>query len=60
MPVQAGPNIVKDNLIVYLDGFNQNSYSGSGDIQENLIQNQYSCSLSNDPTFNSNYLPYYS
>ena len=49
----AGPNLVTDNLILYLDAANTNSYSNSGTTWNDLSGNGYDATLTNGPTYNS-------
>ena len=53
MAYVIGPKIVTSGLTLYLDAGNRRSYSGSGTIWNNLIDNQVSGSLTNGPTFSS-------
>lgn len=45
--------IVRNGLVLWLDAMNDNSYSGSGAIWNDLTANNRSGSLTNGPTFNS-------
>lgn len=45
--------IVKSGLVMWLDGMNKNSYSGSGTVWNDLSGNQSSGSLVNGPTFSN-------
>ena len=49
----AGPNLVTNNLILYLDAANTNSYSNSGTTWNDLSGNGYDATLTNGPTYNS-------
>ncbi len=53
MGTAAGPNLVADNLILYLDAANTNSYSNSGTTWNDLSGNGYDATLTNGPTYNS-------
>lgn len=54
MGVFAGPNIVEDGLLVYLDAANSESYPGSGTSWTDLTGNGHNATLVNSPTHNSN------
>jgi hypothetical protein len=51
MSTHAGPNIIEDGLVLFLDPSNEKSYSGSGTSWSNLVSNQLSGTLSNTVTF---------
>ena len=48
-----GPIIVTNGLVLALDAADQNSYSGSGTVWNDLSGNNNTGSLTNSPTFNS-------
>jgi hypothetical protein len=49
-----GPNIVKDGIILYLDPGSPNSYyGGSGNTWKDISGNNYTSTLYNGPTYNS-------
>ena len=52
MGAASGPDIVEDGLVLCLDAGNRESYTGSGDIW-NELSNNMSAELVNSPTFNS-------
>ena len=52
----AGPNIVKDKLVSYLDAANTQSYPGSGTAWNDISGNGNNGTLINSPTFDSNNL----
>jgi len=52
----AGPNIVKDKLVSYLDAANTQSYPGSGTAWNDISGNGNNGTLVNSPTFDSNNL----
>ena len=53
MAVNAGPNIVEDGLILYLDAANRRSYPGSGTAWTDLSGNNNTSTLQNGPSYNS-------
>lgn len=54
MSVSAGPNIVEDGLLLYLDAANENSYPGTGTTWTDLSGNGNNGTLTNGPTYSSN------
>ncbi len=52
MPTTAGPNIVEDGLVFYIDAANQRSYPGSG-IAITDIVGEYNGITVNNPTFST-------
>ena len=54
MSIFAGPNIVKDNLAMYLDAGNSDSYPGSGSTWYDLSGNGLDATLTVAPTYDSN------
>lgn len=52
MAGNTGPNIITDGLVYYLDAANKQSYSGTGTIWNDLIQN-YELTLNNNPSFSN-------
>jgi len=53
-PSSSGPNIVEDNnLVLYLDAANADSYSGTGNIWYDLTSNNNDATI-NSATYNSN------
>ena len=55
----AGPNIVTDKLVLYLDAANTQSYSGSGTTWTDLSSKGNNATLVNTPTFSSNNKGYF-
>lgn len=53
MGAAAGPNIIEDGLVLYLDAANERSYPGSGNEWFDLSGNNFHMSLKNSPTFNT-------
>ena len=49
----AGPNLVTDNLILYLDAANTNSYPNSGTTWKDISTEKTIGTLTNGPTFSS-------
>jgi hypothetical protein len=49
----VAPNIVTDNLVLYLDAANTKSYPGSGTIWRNMTDGIITGTLTNGPTFNT-------
>lgn len=49
-----GPTIVTNGLVVLLNAADKNSYPGSGTVWTDLSGNNYTGTLVNSPTFNSN------
>lgn len=56
MSVAAGPKMISDNLILYLDAGNSNSYPGTGTLWTDRSKQGNNGTLTNGPTFNSNNL----
>jgi len=54
MGVSGGPDVIQDGLVLALDAADRNSYVGSGTSWRDLSGNNYSGSLVNGPTFDSN------
>lgn len=52
MAINAGPDIVEDGLVLYLDAANPRSYPGSGTGWFNLSTSNITGTLTNGPTFN--------
>lgn len=50
MPVFAGPKIVDDGLVLYLDASNEKSYPGSGTTWFDLSGNERNCSWVSTPS----------
>ena len=50
MPTTAGPNIVKDGLVFYVDAANKVSYPGSGTTWSNIISGDNGTLSSSDAT----------
>lgn len=48
-----GPNVVTNGLIFYIDAFNKQSYSGSGNICTDLTSYKNRATLINSPTFSN-------
>jgi len=60
MALSHSPQIVRDNLIFYIDAANPKSYSGTGtNINDLLNQNSFS-TITNGPTFSTNNKGYFS
>ena len=53
MAGKAGPNVVKDGLVLNVDAANPKSYPGSGTTWYDLSGNGYSGNLTNGPTFST-------
>jgi hypothetical protein len=53
MAGNSGPNIVNDGLVLYLDAGNKDSYSGTGNIWNDLSGKGYNATLINSPTFSN-------
>ena len=53
MSIFAGPKIVEEGLVLYLDAANQKSYPGTGITWTNLSNNANNGSLINGPSYNS-------
>ena len=53
MSVNAGPNVVEDDLVFALDAANSRSYSGTGTTWSDLSGNGNHFTLTNSPTHNS-------
>jgi hypothetical protein len=51
MSTSWGSNIIKDNLILWLDAASSKSYPGSGTTWHDLTTNNYDFTLVNSPTF---------
>ena len=49
----AGPNVVTDKLVLYLDAANTQSYTGSGTTWTDISSKGNNGTLTNGPTFNS-------
>jgi hypothetical protein len=58
MSIFAGPKIVEEGLVLYLDAANPKSYPGSGTTWTDLI-NQTASTLTNGPAFNSSNKGYF-
>jgi hypothetical protein len=54
MTNEAGPNIVYNGLVLYLDAANSRSYPGTGATWTDLSGNLQNFTLYNSPTFSSN------
>ena len=53
MSIFAGPKIVEDGLVLYLDAANEKSYPGNGTTWKNIISASHNATLVNNPTHNS-------
>jgi hypothetical protein len=53
MSVEAGPNIVYDGLVLYLDAANSRSYPGSGTAWNDLSGNNINFTLAGSLTYNA-------
>ena len=53
MACHGGPDIVEDNLVLYLDAANTKSYPGSGTDWYDLTGNKFHMDLVNGPTFST-------
>ena len=51
MAASAGPDIVEDGLVLYLDAGNEESYPGTGTTWKDLSGNGNDGTLTNGPTF---------
>jgi hypothetical protein len=49
-----GPNVVEDNMVLYLDAGNPMSYPGNGTTWTDISSNGSNATLLNGPTFSSN------
>jgi hypothetical protein len=56
MAFHFSPKIVTEGIVLYLDGANGRSYTGTGSSWFDLSSNKYSGSLINGPTFDQKYL----
>jgi hypothetical protein len=52
--LSGGPNVILDGLVLWLDAANTKSYISGSNIWNDLSRNNYSGSLINGPTFDSN------
>ena len=55
MSTRYNPSIVRDGLVLYLDAANIKSYPGSGTTWTDISGKGYDGTLTNGPTFSSNY-----
>jgi hypothetical protein len=53
MAANSGPNLIEENLVLYLDAANLKSYPGTGTTWIDLSKNAKNGSLVNGPTYNS-------
>jgi hypothetical protein len=51
MSTLAGPNIVRDNLVFFLEAASQRSYPGTGTTWYDMSGNKYNTTFSGSPTF---------
>ena len=56
MALAHSPRIVRDGLVLYLDAANTKSYPGSGTTWTDISGKGYDGTLTNGPTFNSDYV----
>lgn len=56
MSTIGGANIVREGLLLYLDGANQRSYVSGSPVWRSISSNQYSASLINGPGYDSSSL----
>ena len=55
MATNYNPSIVSDGLVLCLDAANTKSYTGSGTTWTDISGEGYDATLTNGPTFNSDY-----
>lgn len=58
MGIRYNTSIVRNGLVLHLDAANVKSYPGSGTVWNDLSGNKRNGTLTNGPTYNSNYMSF--